>query len=118
MLGPPAGVVAVVVEPEILDLRGDPGRERAGVEERDRPHPALALEQGGPGRFEVTADRSDHPHSCHDDSSHESLPLEIGVRAHVAIIELLGQPGSGTDLSRPLLRDCPGSPARRPGRWA
>ena len=54
VLGPAAGVVDVVVEPEVRHFGGDPGGEGAGVEERDRADAALALEQGAtrssPGR--------------------------------------------------------------------
>ena len=48
MIGPPARVVAIAVEPEVLDLGGDPRRERACIKERDRPDAALTFEERGP----------------------------------------------------------------------
>src|SRR5271157_832870 len=48
MIGPPACVVAISIELEVLDLGGDPRWERACIKERNRPDAALAFKERGP----------------------------------------------------------------------
>ena len=66
--------VDVVVQAEIGHLGGDASRKRASVEQRDRPHAALAGQERRPGRLEVAPERGDHSHSCYDDAPHTNFP--------------------------------------------
>ena len=51
---------------------------------------APTLLEGGPGRFQVATDRSDHSHPRHDDSAlHETIPSRS--------IGRIGRPEASTD---------------------
>jgi hypothetical protein len=71
MLAPAISVIPVPLEPEILDFRSDSRGQRSRVEQRDLTDPSFAFEQCRPGRFQVVSDRSDHAHSCDNDTTHE-----------------------------------------------
>ena len=109
----PAGRIGAQVlrQVESLQLRGDPGRETAGVEERDRADPCAALAEGFPGRLDVQPHGRDHAHPRHDDPAfltvHRSAPrLAYNLNALI----LIHEPSSCT---RPGCAESPSSLTER-----
>ena len=69
----PAGIEAVRVVGR-LDLAGYAALLVGGVEVRDRPRPAHAREQVGPGRLDIATQRGDETQSGYDHSTHRHSP--------------------------------------------